>query len=447
MTVDVPDGNFRNAFAAGLQHMLTAVVGDQARIAPLAYPLPWLRDSIYIIRCFDLAGLHDLARATTEYCVRNDFFGGFGAEGDAPGEGIWAIVEHYRITRDRDWLARVYPAVRRKCDWLFRMRRTDRPIQVFVDTPVLAFTHAERAAGVICVAARDGLIQGAMDHGVDYALGWINQWALGGLRAAAYAARELGQDDDAQSYTSEAAALEQALIDYSTVHPEFLTHERTVNSLLWPTRAWEAQPERIAAGFRRWWRANRGENETYQPEPYWLYFEFAQAHNALLLGEREWAWRTVDHRLTHQDLPGLYGWREGGDGVGTDNAVYGVTLLNQVRGCQRFDSITPHGWSQAELWLLQRALLVDEWRDGLLLFAGVPAAWLAPGAHLAIRHAPTGCGRVTVEAAVHRAIRRVTVTLTGAAPQTPIWIRLPGVSADVVVGNTGELTLDLDLPA
>ena len=42
--LDVPDIDFRNAFFAGLQHLLTAMVGEQARIAPLAYPLPWLRD-------------------------------------------------------------------------------------------------------------------------------------------------------------------------------------------------------------------------------------------------------------------------------------------------------------------------------------------------------------------------------------------------------------------
>ncbi len=446
VVIEAPDGNFCNAFYAGLQHMLTAVVGNQARITPLAYPLAWLRDSVYIIRCLDLAGCHELARATTDYCARNDFFGGFGAEGDAPGEGIWALVEHYRITRDREWLASVYPAIRRKSDWLFRMRRTDRPIQIFVDTPVLAFTHAERASGVICVAARDGLIQGAMDHGVDYSLGWINQWALGGLRAAAFAASELGYDEDAKAYTTEADVLQQALIAHIAAHPEYLDYERTVNSLLWPTRAWEQAPDAVAAGFRHWWVENRGVDDVYKPEPYWLYFEFAQAHNALLFGERDWAWRTVQFRLAHQDLPGLYGWREGADGVGTDNAIYGVTLINQLRGCHRFDSITPHGWSQAELWLLQRAMLLDEWQNGLLLFAGVPAAWLTPGAQIRIRHAPTWYGRATAAAVVDTTGRQVTVTLTGVAPHTPIWIHLPGIKSEGCADENGALTTHFDLP-
>jgi hypothetical protein len=210
--------------------MLMATVGDQARIAPLSYPLPWLRDSVYIIRAFDLAGWHDIARAATAYCARNDFFGGFGAEGDAPGQGILALVGHYRITRDLEWLRSVYSAVQRKCDWLFRMRRATEPIMVMVDTPVLAFAHAERAAGVICLEARDGLIYGAMDHGIDYSLGWINHWALAGLREAAFAARALGETADVEGWETEANALRAALEAHVHSHIDYFTHERTLTA-------------------------------------------------------------------------------------------------------------------------------------------------------------------------------------------------------------------------
>ncbi len=303
LELEIPDEAFRDAFFAGLQHMLTASVGDQARIAPLSYPLPWLRDSIYIIRCFDLAGWHEQARAATEYCVRNDFFGGFGAEGDAPGQGIWALTQHYRITRDRDWLARVYAAIQRKCDWLFAMRRATEPIQVFSDTPVLAFTHAERTAGVICDAAQDGIIRGAMDHGINYSLGWVNQWALAGLREAAYAAQKLGYTTDTQRYQTEAEALFSVYRAYCHKQPEIFDEERTVNSLLWPTQAWK--PEAVHEQFMRWWQSSRYKDGYFQPEPYWLYFEMSQAHNALLLGELEPVWQVLDYRLAHQDLPGL----------------------------------------------------------------------------------------------------------------------------------------------
>lgn len=116
LDVDVPDKAFKEAFYANLQHMLTALVGDQIRLAPLAYPLPWMRDSVAIMRCFDLAGYHQLAESVSEICVRQDFFGGFCAEADSPGQAIWALVQHYRITKDTEWLKRVYPSIQRKCD-------------------------------------------------------------------------------------------------------------------------------------------------------------------------------------------------------------------------------------------------------------------------------------------------------------------------------------------
>lgn len=438
----VPDGNFRNAFYAGLQHMLTATDGDQARIAVLSYPLPWLRDSVYIIRCFDLAGLHETARAATEYCVRNDFFGGFGAEGDAPGEGLWALVQHYRITRDEAWLERIYPAIRRKCDWLFRMRRADRPIRLVTDTPILPFMHAQRTAGVLCVPAQHGIIMGTMDHHV--AISWVNQWALCGLAEAAYAAHELGRSEDHAAYQAEHDDLKARLEAFIGRTPQYFDWERTVNSVLWPTRVWEDVPERIAAGFDAWWARHRGDADAYQPEPHWLYFELAQAHNALLLGRRDRAWRTIDYRMQHQDLPGLYGWREGGDGVGTENAVQGVTLINQLRGCQRFDSIMPHGWSQAEMWLLQRAILVEEWQGGLLLFAGVPQDWLTPSARVAFRNFPTWYGPTTAELLVSADGQRASITLAGVDQGTPVVVRLPARDAAGRVGPDG-LSMEMEL--
>jgi hypothetical protein len=424
LELTVPDEAFRHAFFAGLQHMLTAMVGDQARIAPLSYPLPWLRDSIYIIRCLDQAGFHKEARAATEYCVRNDFFGGFGAEGDAPGQGIWAICQHYRITQDRDWLERAYPAIQRKCDWLFAMRRTDKPLQVFVDTPTLAFTHAERNAGVVCMASQDGIIMGAMDHGISYSLGWVNHWAILGLREAAYAASVLGEAVDAGRYEAEAQELQQAYKSYCQKHPQVLREERTVNSLLWPTQVWN--PAEIRQSFMDWWNEVRLPGGQFQPEPYWLYFEMAQAHNALLLGELDPVWQVLDYRLTHQDLPGLFGWREGGQGVGTENAVHGVTLIPLLRGCQRFDSITPHGWSQAEMWLLQRAVLVEEWREGLLLFGGVPSRWLYPGAHIALTGFPTTVGTVNAMLQISHDGTVATIHVDGVTEGTLLVIRLNG---------------------
>jgi len=325
------------------------------------------------------------------------------------------------------------------------MRRTEQPIQITTDTPVLAFTHAERAAGVICLAAQDGIIMGSMDHGVSYALGWVNHWALCGLQEAAFAAHELNFTEDTVRYEDEREALQQAFTQFITQHPDLFTQERTVNSLLWPTNAWSHAVEQVHQHFMRWWGQNRVKHGQFVPEPYWLYFELAQAHNALLMGEIDLVWQVLDYRLRHADLPGLYGLREGGDGVGTENAVYGVTLINQLRGCHKFDSITPHGWSQAELWLLQRAVLVEEWAGGLLLFAGVPTSWLIPNARIDFRHFPTAFGRISAELTVDATGQQGQVSVSGAAEGTPLSLRLNGQTqhaAAQALSTSFQLTID-----
>lgn len=442
--LDVPDEDFRNAFFAGIQHLLIATVGDQAHIAALAYPLVWLRDGVYIMRSLDLAGFHEISRKATEYCERNDFFGGFGAEGDAPGQGIWALVSHYRITRDRSWLERVYPAIRRKCEWLFRMRRTDKPIQVVTDNPVLSFFQADRFLGVICVPSTDGIIHGTMDGGISYSVGFVNHWALNGLRCASFAASELGFLADATAYKNEADELQACLEAYIQKTPSYFEYERTANSLLWPTHAWENKPDFVLEPFNRWWKTNRGSADSdYLPELYWLYFEFAQAHNALLLGQRDRAWRVIEYRLNHQDLPGLYGWREGKDGVGMDNVINGVTLFRQLRGCQKYDSVTPHGWSQAELWLLQRALLVEEYQDKLLLFSGVPDHWLKPGGHISLRNFPTWFGTISTSLDISADGKSAHVRLSGTTPGTQVRVVLPG--SEIEMNTRDQRVMDFDM--
>lgn len=426
--LEVPDEDFRNAFFANLQHMLIATVGDQVRLAPLAYPLPWLRDGVFIMRCFDLAGWHELARATSKICVRQDFYGGFCAEADGPGEGIWALVEHYRITHDRGWLESIYPSIQRKCDWLFSMRRAKEPIQIVLDTPVLPFMHFYRNAGVICLPTQNGLIMGVMDHQVRE--GQTNHWALCGLQEAAYAARELNRTEDTEIYEQEIEELRTALARFVDNSPQYFEWERNTNSLLWPTRAWEYDLDKVAPGFKAWWRECRGTETEYIPEKWWLHFEFGQIHNALLLGLREQVWTAVKYRLDHQDTPGLYGWREFGGGFeAAGNAVNGVSAIQLLRGCQRFDQITPHGWCASEMWLLQRGMLVEEWRGELRLFAGIPKIWLKPGAHIAFRNMLTWYGKVSAEMSVDQDGKTATVRVSGIEPGTQVKVELPGAEA------------------
>jgi hypothetical protein len=89
--------------------------------------------------------------------------------------------------------------------------------------------------------------------------------------------------------------------------------------------------------------------------------------------------------------------------------------------------ITPHGWSAAEMRLLRRAVLVEEWQGSILLFAGVPRYWPMPGEHLSFKDFPTWYGRARAELRIDADGHTGAVTVAGLRPGTAMRVRLPGV--------------------
>lgn len=86
--LDLPDQRFTNAFFTQLAHIYMFTVNDEPRISPVSYPLWWLRDGAYVVTALDKGGYHAFAERSVKGVADLDAFGGFGAEGDGPSEGI-----------------------------------------------------------------------------------------------------------------------------------------------------------------------------------------------------------------------------------------------------------------------------------------------------------------------------------------------------------------------
>jgi hypothetical protein len=77
----------------------------------------------------------------------------------------------------------------------------------------------------------------------------------------------------------------------------------------------------------------------------------------------------------------------------------------------------PHNWATAETFLLLRALLVTEEKEGLTLLAGAPPAWRTPGAVVEANGLPTDFGVLSYRAqAQPDGTWRVRVTQGGRIP-------------------------------
>lgn len=378
--LDLPDQRFTDAFFAQLAHLSMFTVAQEPRISPVSYPIWWLRDGAYVVTALDKGGFHAFAESAVKKVAHRDAFGGFGSEGDGPAQGIWLLSEHYLLTGSLDFLREVYPHIERKAELLRKMLHTEVPIKQHTEFCIPQMMLSPET-DLMCLPAKDGLIVGRMDH--HFPIFWINGFAYLGLRRAALCAMALGLDGS--RFEEEANHLKEALIRKA---PElFGKDERDANSAFWPTGWASREDKNIQAAFDSFWNTERCPNGKYTREPLWTYFEAGQAHNYLLLGQRDRAYLTVEHFLSTHTAPGLYTYSEGKD---DENSAL---LWQRTRGWDKIKYVTPHGWTAAELFLLLRDCLAREEGDKLIIGSGIPKSWMVKP--FAVHNMPTHFGKLS----------------------------------------------------
>jgi len=386
--VFAPDARIARCWNACAHHLLAAAECGAPRLGAVNYPSLWLRDAVAILRAFDLLGRHDLARTGNHYLATLYFGGGFGAEADAPGQGIWSLVRHALIGGDRDWLRRIFPHVRERTRWLDRMRTATDVIRVAAEGRHPGCVNSP-GVNVLCLPAENGLIDGRMDWGRPRF--YLNCWAAGGFRWAARAARELGEGALAETWEAAAAEVdalitEHLLADYG--------NDRDAAVAPYPSDALAEQRAVLATATAAWFRAHRIDAGGGRiREPLWPYFEIAQTHNALRCGLHEEAWRCLGGLL--DDDADTYAWGEGRPG-GSEHLPYRND--REGRGWLGDDAVAgnlPHGWAAAEMVACLREVFVREEHGELLLGPGVPPAWREPGSSFGVEDLPTDLGPVT----------------------------------------------------
>ncbi|MFH1708277.1 MAG: hypothetical protein ABIF71_10230 [Planctomycetota bacterium] len=203
-----PDPRIAAAWERCGHHILAAMECGLPRIGAVNYPVFWIRDCVIVLRALDLMGRHDLARTGADYLAPLLFGGGFGAESDAPGEGIWALAAHGRMTRDRRRLKAVFPFIEHRVTLLDAMRTARVPLRAMAENRTPAF-HAAAGVNILCRAARTGFIHGRMDwHSPDF---YINCRAAAGMQMAAYAAAVTGRRMLARRWARQASAWEERI--------------------------------------------------------------------------------------------------------------------------------------------------------------------------------------------------------------------------------------------
>ncbi|MCX6619840.1 MAG: hypothetical protein NTY38_01920, partial [Acidobacteria bacterium] len=131
--IRLPEQKVVETFKASILYDMLARdhIGDDyiQTVNKFQYHAFFLRDGSYIVRAYDLAGYHDLARQCLEYFFRFQKADGnfVSQEGqfDGWGQALWAFGQHYKLTRDRAFAERAFPAVKKAVAWLTKARRED----------------------------------------------------------------------------------------------------------------------------------------------------------------------------------------------------------------------------------------------------------------------------------------------------------------------------------
>lgn len=338
----------------------------------------WLRDGAYLVRAYDVAGYHDLARECLEFFFRfqrpDGNFVSQEGQYDGWGQALWAFGQHYRFTRDQDFARRVLPAVRRAVEWLRQARRSD-PLGLIPATN-------PRDAEFTKVAAH---------------ISGYNLWALTGLKNAVHLARGAGSAEDERVFQEEHDSLAQTLwkiLDKITAKtggyiPPGVDQPGGQDwgnmNLLYPEQNLPAFDPKVTGTIEAT-RAKYQEGLMTYAGRLHHYLTMKNTENFIVRGDEQRALEELYSILVHTSATHAgfeWGVKPWGD------RDFGNNLM-------------PHGWFGAKYISVIRNMLLREEHNDLHLLSVLSPAWAGDGKRLTVRNAPTYFGTVNLEAHFRR---------------------------------------------
>ncbi len=420
--VEVPDSRWGESLAAILSHASLCMNDGAPDVAVVNYNV-FNRDGVYVANMMQKAGVYELAEKALDYFLSHPFNGRAYPEADNPGQILWCLGEHWRFTRDEQWLRRIYPSARKIAALITYYRTTDGPH--WVNTESLDFGSS------LPGEKRQELKPGRCDgHHPEY----TEAFDIAGLRAAAVLAQALRRTDDAAEWTKLADSLFQS---YDERFGKQLGRDYGSFSVLWPCRLYRLNEGKAHDQFKNIGGRN--------PDG-WRYFPLATAHQGLLAGNREAGYVTIDRHLDHEQMRGWYAFEEGG---GSSSGGWHRLRTTWTRSVDRPGDnrsvAMPHGWAIAEFWLLLRDCLVFKDGQRLVLLSGIPEDWFRDKRGIAVHNFPTHFGKLTLRWIPSNAGAMLEIGHEARPPEGFV-LRLPrSLEAKVAVaGQTAETVGDGD---
>ncbi len=419
MTVTLPDKWVEDSFYLNKAYLLTFYDGESITPGPFTYHQFWMRDAAYMVNVLDKVGLQAQAHriiGTFPDMVEEDGCVSIPeGEWDSNGQMVFTLMDHYRFIKDRDYLERIYPVVKRAAEWI----DTKRQSTVDDDAP-----HA-------------GLLPPSMsaEHlGPNDYFYWDDLWGLKGLEDAAEAAAELEKRDDHEALLAKAKGL-RAAIERSLEAVDERLGERLLPSspyrrpdsamigsicALYPLRLYPTDDERIMNTIE------------WLMEHSW--FEDAFFHNIAHSGCGTYLTMQVAHALAwnkDRRAVDIFNWVLEN---ATPTFTWPEAIHPQTKGGCMGDG--HHGWAAADYLSLLRDLLFFEDGETLVITPTMPTSWLQ--GDIEVAHAPSYFGEVnfTIRSTVYTNTLTLELDCTfSREPASIVWCLPRGITRAVVDGE------------
>ena len=410
----------------GLAAILIHRDGPAIQPGSRAYARSWIRDGALTGGALLRLGHADAARAFAEWfagfqypdgrvpCCVDRSGAGAVPENDSDGEWIHLVSEVFRYTGDRAFAERMLPGVERAVGHLDALRAARR-------TPEYESGEKRLFFGLLPESISHEGYSAKPMHSY-----WDDAFAYRGYADAVALAAALGRADLAARWGASRDELRADLlasldlacarhgIDYLPGAAELGDFDATSTTVLVEPGGLDAAlpPAALTATFERYWREfverrdGAREWEVYTP------YELRQVGTFVRLGWRERAHELLAFFLEGRRPPAWNQWAE---------------VVGREARAPRFIGDLPHGWVASDFARSLLDLLAYERRsDGaLVLAAGVPRAWLAPGREVGVRELHTPWGPLAYSLRGEPGHVAVRVEALAAAPPGGVVLALP----------------------
>ncbi|MFH0952954.1 MAG: discoidin domain-containing protein [Verrucomicrobiota bacterium] len=441
VSLDLPARDVVNTLKSQLAYILVNKDGPAIEPGSRNYKRAWMRDGALTGAALLRLGLAEPVREFLDWyaeriqpdglvppILNNDgtVNGGFGSnlEYDSQGEFVYGIMEYYRFTGDKNYLAKYFDKMVLALQYLIKLRDQTMAPDYMKDEP-----GRERFVGILPKSySHEGYSPPMHSY-------WDDFFALKGWKDGRDAFLVLGRTNEAawadEQYQLFRASLKASIemtiafkgIDYIPGCAEKGDMDATSTTIgLFPCEEMDILPRALLEKmYQRYFdeivgRSKPGWAGGFTP------YEVRNINAFVLLGRKDQANYLLDYIMSCR-RPAAW------------NHLAEVVLSDPRMGSYIGDM--PHTWVGAGFVNAVRGMLVRE-RDGrLVLLAGAPEQWVRDGEGISLRHFPTFFGVLDLTARASG--RTLTVTLGGSA-NAPSGVELywpiPGKPVRVVVdGN------------